>query len=334
MGPIYKLLKYSKIIKSHRVKSFGIYLLYLLRRRYLAIFFDPVLNCNLRCQMCYFSDSEKRKKMQGIFPKDNLIKLSDALFHRALKLQIGCGAEPSLYKHNQEIILLAKEKGIPFISMTSNGNLLDKKTVKTFIESGLNELTLSLHGVKKETYEHLMTNASYDRFLSILEAVRELKEDYPNFQLRINYTINNSNIDELALFFDKFGHIPINVIQLRPIQKMGETAYADFSIEGIIQKYDQTIGKVINECHKRNITCIAPTLQLLQKDNNNDSMLVESTYCYISPNYIWRNDFDYLNETFEQYSSRTQMNKLLWNEIFRKKSDYISNKRNLNYTVN
>ncbi len=334
MKYIYKLLKYNNLIKNYRIKSFGIYLLHLLRRRYLAIFFDPSLSCNLRCQMCYFSDIEKRKKMQGVFPKENLIRLADALFHRALKLQIGCGAEPTLYKYNHEIITLAKQRGVPYISLTTNGNLLDKQTLKTWIEIGLNEITLSLHGVHKETYEKLMTNASYEKFTSLLEAVTELKNEFQDFNVRINYTINNDNLDELADFFNQFGSYAIDIIQLRPIQKMGDTAYSDFSIESLVLKYDLTIGKVIKECHSRKITCLAPSLQSLKYENNSSSMLAQSTYCYVSPNYIWQDDFDYQHETFEQYAFRKKLGKQLFKEVFRKKSDYSSNKRNLNYSVN
>ena len=56
--------------------------------------------------MCYFSDDEKRKEMHGNLTKQDMENIAEALFHRALKLQIGCGAEPSLYKNLVEIVRL------------------------------------------------------------------------------------------------------------------------------------------------------------------------------------------------------------------------------------
>lgn len=93
MRNFYFLLKINQHIKSVRLKSAGIYLLHLLGKRYFGIFLDPVLACNLRCRMCYFSDEEKRKRFShGMFKPEDLPRLADAFFHRALKLQIGCGA--------------------------------------------------------------------------------------------------------------------------------------------------------------------------------------------------------------------------------------------------
>jgi molybdenum cofactor biosynthesis enzyme MoaA len=330
---IYKILKYNKLIKNFRIKSAGIFVLHALGKRYLAIYFDPVLACNLRCQMCYFSDEEIRKTMKGVLPQEHISLLGNAFFHRAIKLQIGCGAEPSLYKHNVEVIKLAKQKGVPYISMTSNGNLLSKDDLQSFFAAGLDELTLSMHGVYRETYEKLMTNANYDKFHEILTAVTALKQQFPNIKLRINYTVNKDNLMELSDLFVLYGKYSIDILQMRPIQQLGDTEYHNFSIEPIIQHYEETIGKVSTICKERKMVCLAPTLKSLIEPNNKNHLVVESTYCYISPKYIWRDDFDLINDTYELYSKRTNLGKLLFYDIFRKKSDYDSDIRNLNYTV-
>jgi hypothetical protein len=56
---IYKLLKFNQKIKNHRIKFFGIWLLSVLNKRYLAIQFDPVLACNLRYK-CVISPTMNR----------------------------------------------------------------------------------------------------------------------------------------------------------------------------------------------------------------------------------------------------------------------------------
>ncbi len=330
---IYKLLKYNKLIKNFRIKSAGIFVLHALGKRYLAIYFDPVLACNLRCQMCYFSDEEIRKTMKGILPQEHISKLGNAFFHRAIKLQIGCGAEPSLYKHNVEVIKLAKQKGVPYISMTSNGNLLSKDDLQSFFAAGLDELTLSMHGVYRETYEKLMTNASYDKFHEILTAVTELKQQFPNVKLRINYTVNNDNLMELSDLFELYGKYSIDILQMRPIQQLGDTAYHNFSIEPIIQHYAETIGKVSAICKERKMMCLAPTLKSLVEPDNKNHLVVESTYCYISPKISWQDDFNLETDSYESYARRVNLSKTLFKDIFRKKSDYQSGIKNLNYTV-
>lgn len=98
MKNIYNLFRIASRIRSQRLKLLGIYFLHMTRQRYLGVFIDPILACNFRCRMCYFSDGEKRKTLKGSLAFQDIEAISKSLYHRALKLQIGCGAEPTLYK--------------------------------------------------------------------------------------------------------------------------------------------------------------------------------------------------------------------------------------------
>jgi molybdenum cofactor biosynthesis enzyme MoaA len=133
--------------------------------------------------MCYFSDEEKRKNCRGIFRFEDIERIAKALFERELKLQIGCGAEPTLYKDLIKIIALDKQYKISYISLTTNGNLLTKELISDATEAGLNEITLSTHGMTKKAYEHLMTNGRFDLFRQTLQYIKEVKTIYPKFKL-------------------------------------------------------------------------------------------------------------------------------------------------------
>ena len=95
---IYKLLQLNRKIKNHRIKFLGLYLLHRFNQRYLAVNLDPVMACNLRCKMCYFTDADYVKTLKGQFKEEELNQVAKTIFNRALKLQIGCGTEPTLYK--------------------------------------------------------------------------------------------------------------------------------------------------------------------------------------------------------------------------------------------
>jgi len=62
MKNVYHLLSLFGKIKNRRIKLLGIYLLHIFNKRYIGIFLDPVIACNFRCRMCYFSDSESKTK--------------------------------------------------------------------------------------------------------------------------------------------------------------------------------------------------------------------------------------------------------------------------------
>ena len=55
--------------------------------------------CNLRCKMCYFTDEDYVKTLKGQIKDEDLNLIAESIFGRALKLQIGCGTEPTLYKN-------------------------------------------------------------------------------------------------------------------------------------------------------------------------------------------------------------------------------------------
>ncbi|GHT19298.1 hypothetical protein FACS189429_6840 [Bacteroidia bacterium] len=297
------------------------------------LFTDPVLACNLRCKMCYFSDAEKRKAMKGVFNEEEIRKLAEAFFSRALKLQIGCGAEPTLFQHNKLLIELAKKHQVPYISMTTNGNLFMEKDWRELAEAGLDEVTLSLHGVKRETYEYFMTGGSFDKFLSAMDILTKIKEKYPNFKVRLNYTVNKDNLEELQDFFNVLGDYRFDILQIRPIQPIGNSVYHDFSWEKIYDLYDSILEHLKNKCRERKITCLMPDKQDIVKEGNSDSRLVGVASFYISPRSCWQDDFDLNSETYESYSRRTHLGWRLFKNVFRTPKTDSNGKQHLNYEV-
>jgi molybdenum cofactor biosynthesis enzyme MoaA len=339
---IYKILRFNNYIKSHRIKFLGLWLLSILNKRYLAIQLDPVLACNLRCKMCYFTDEEYvRNNMKGIFKEENMEEIAKAIFKNALKLQIGCGAEPTLFKHNTKLIEIAKNHRVPYISMITNGNLLEREDVANFANAGLDEFILSMHGVTKETYEDLMDKGVYEKFHSVLQSITEQKKTNPKLRLRINYTFNKDNFHELKDFFKIYDQYAIDVIQLRPIDKIGETTYNEFSLKKIECDYFEISDLLKTEAQKRKITLLYPQsiyrneLESLKvKTQNDSSYLIPYTYCYVSPKYFWKDDFDWKSETFSDWKKRNNWNITLLKNAFNSKKKLDETNRNmLNYSV-
>lgn len=316
---LYRLLKIFGKIRSRRVKLLAVFLMHIMHKRILGIYIDPVLGCNYRCRMCYFSDENKRKELHGTIKDEDLSLIAGALFHRALKLQIGCGAEPTLNDNLPRLINLGRKYGIPYISLTTNGRLVDREYLEHMIESGLDEITVSAHGITKETYENLMTKGDYGHFMRLMNDFIAIKEKHPSFTVRLNYTMNEDNMEELGLFGNILGNIPIDVLQLRPIQKIGESAYRNFSLEKIERMYDSIIVPLVSYCSKRGIVCMVPeknNFTILERQDNANGIFEQLTYCYISPKICWREDFDYKNESYESYCKRHSVGKYIMKEFF------------------
>jgi len=313
---IYSLQKINKIIKSDFLKNIAIWLFHIFNKRYLAIYLDPILACNLRCRSCYFSNENRRKELKGSFKYEDLPRIAESIFSKAIKLQIGCGAEPTLFKQNSDLIRLGKKYGISYISLTTNANLLTKDEIINLLDAGLDELTISLHGIKKETYEYLMPNASYEKLLEVMGILANLKTRYPKFKLRLNYTVNNLNINELKSFFDVFGEFSINILQLRSLRDIGGDIRSVETNDSFNSSLDKTVQLLKTRCIELGVTFIAPE-KLPEENTERDTDFISSaTYCYISPKVFWQQDFDWQNETFNQYARRTNYASKLFRNIF------------------
>lgn len=340
---IYKLLKLAtgKLLPG-RLKIAGLWLMHISRRRMLGIFMDPADACNLRCKMCYMSIAAERAKHKGLISDTILAQLPKSLYHRTLKLQLGCGAEPTLYPNLQQIVEQAHAAGVPYISLVTNGLRIADGHVDLdkLCEAGLNELILSMHGTNAASYEELMTGASFEQFKKLIAISEQCRQKYPGFVIRINYTINSLNVDDLAddSFWNLWASKGPDIIQLRPVQNMGETEWDDFSLDKIKALYDKTIGRFIEECKKRGILCLAPSLEQLDAvDNTQDSTsstIEDLTYCYISPTVVYKDDFDPSKDTYESYHRRVATSGKLLRHIFGRNASRNRNvSKKLNYTV-
>lgn len=340
----YNILRLWRGRLPRPLKFFGLWFMHVTGRRVIGVYLDPVLGCNLRCRMCYFSDPEKRRSMHGSMSEEQLLRSQRALFHRALKLQIGCGAEPTLYAPGLEAVVKSgKDAGIPYISLTTNGLLIASGRVglESLVKAGLDEITLSMHGTSREIYEELMPGAKYDSLLKLLGLIADVKKIYPSFKVRVNYTVNSLNKEDLR--DDRFfriwpgGCLP-DIVQIRPVQKIGDTEWKDFDEKPLIEDYDGTIGNVAALCGEKGITCLVPSCdnlsQVVTEQSGHDALLESLCYCYISPEGCYKNDFDPLCDTYETYHRRQHTAWTLFKAVFRNPRARQRNvSKKLNYNV-
>ena len=345
MNTFYPLLKAFSRIRSSRVKHLGVLAFYLAKKRYIGLFLDPTQACNLKCRMCYFSGESHKLPDRSQLSLDDYKAMADAMFHRVLRLQIGCGAEPTLYHHLPEIIRIAKERGVPNISLTTNGNLLDVGKLDELVDAGLNELILSAHGLTRPTYEYLMQHARFDKFLALLDSLRQVKQRHPGFSLRVNYTVNEDNVEELALFPKVFEGLKVDVLQVRPVQDLGDSDYKNFSLDKVERCYDNVFGMLAEYARRQGTLLIVPTKANIYaltaggeagSDIKLNEHIQDLTHVYGRPGYLWRPDFDFRTDTFEDYCKRNGYLKEIISGVLpfvkcTPKDNYVT--KPLNYTV-
>lgn len=305
----YTIIRRLTSIRSPRLRLLLFLGAHTLRRRTIGLYVDPTLACNLRCRMCQFSSEEMRRTtLRGRITDEALAALPAALMHRALKLQIGCGAEPTVDPRTTSIIASGRAAGVPYISITTNGQLLTPALLDEYITAGLNEVTVSLHGVTASTYQALMPGASYERFLTLLDTLRHAKRQHPQLVVRVNFTVNADNVDELPQLPALFGSGLVNILQLRPVQNLGKSSYTNFNLQPLVDKYDATFGLLRRRAQQAGITCLMPErddiLLTAREPGRLDILFEQLTYCYVGPQGAYAEGFTLPGDTYRSYHRR------------------------------
>jgi MoaA/NifB/PqqE/SkfB family radical SAM enzyme len=315
---IYRLVRVNRFVRSHRLKFAGILAADVLNMRYHNVYFDPIWACNLRCKMCPQFGAVQEQTTAKRFSFEDIRRLAQLFFPNTIRLQIGCGAEPTMYRRVADVVRLGKDFGIPHIVITTNGQLLTENRIQELVTCGLDELCLSTHGVQKKTYEDLMVNASFERLLNVLSLLDKVKRGQASAtpRLRLNYTINPDNLNELESFFDVYGKADISVLQLRPMNRTGSQKYAWGELDKPL--YSRIVDALRSECRKRGIVFLATRVeanvagQESTKTVDHGAVIYDAVTRHVYPNeLVWRNDFDWKNESLRDYCKRVKWRRYL-----------------------
>jgi len=337
MQQIYKLIKLNRLIRSYRVKFLGVLLADIFGLRHLFLRLDPVMACNLKCSMCYFSDQDYVRKIRGRLSSEELNRIAELFFPRTLQLVVGCAAEPTLHKGYIDIILLAKENRIPFVGLTTNGQLINDEAVSQLVQSGLDEITLSLHGVSADTYEKFMVNGSYERVHQFLSELKACKKKYRTKapEVRINYTVNAENLDELEKFFEIFGAYSIDTLQVRPMVDVGNTSFEHQPMTHLtIDRYNEVVARLQHDCSRLGVVLLST-----RKDPNFTSYDKGTSYVLpavlrtIAPNKVWLPDFNWKVESYRDFCRRIGWRFILLKTVLGRKEHFKRVNHYLTYDI-
>ena len=331
----YQLLNLNRVVRSHRVKFAGLLGMYWLRQRHLWLRFDPVMSCNLRCQMCYFSDPDFTKKNTGRFSPGEIERIAAAFFPWAVQLYLGCGTEPTTYKGFIDILALGRKYKVPMLGMVSNGQLLTAEHLEELVGLGLDELTLSTHGVKRETYERLMRRASFDKYIEVLDQLESIKKRRGTTrpELRMNYTVNAENLEELEGFFEVYGKYTLRTLQVRPIVDLGNTECTEKDMTPHVARYNQILGGIERTCGEKGIRLLANYEDVTYEKKTTRAALAPEVVVYLSPQDLSKHGFDWRNESYRDYCKRTRWSRTLIKKVFTSAAELEAPSPYLSYKV-
>lgn len=124
-----------------------------------VILVDPSSSCNLRCKFCPTGDPyliKESGRYQGQLSMDLFKKIISDIndFAKPLPiLRLYKEGEPLLNKNLVEYIKIAKSSNVSRVDTTTNGVLLNQALSEKLIESGIDQINISLNGLTDYHYQ-------------------------------------------------------------------------------------------------------------------------------------------------------------------------------------
>lgn len=228
---------------------------------------DQINKCNLQCRMCAFSD-ERVKKIKKVEMEFWIFeKIAKEIFPYASYVALSCLTEPLLLKDLPERLKLVKEMQVPVSELITNGTLLNKKIIISFMENKLTRLGVSLDGTKRETYEAIRKGASFKKVIENLKLLNKLKEEFKSElpRLRMLMVLSEKNIDEFYDFLNLALEFNASCIDVRTITPFKGAKDKGFYNEEFFQKVKKYKLFLKEWCRKNGIENLGYLRESLEK---------------------------------------------------------------------
>lgn len=157
--------------------------------------------CNLDCKMCYISEKKQEvKHCGGLLPESFWIEKAKDAVDQGMLFLLLTGGEPFLYPNFLELYKKLSDMGL-FISINTNGTLLDKDSIAFLEKYPPRKLNVSIYGASSDTYRKLCGNG--DAYNALRTNLALLKKT--NLPVRLRSVLQDENIDDyekMANFVD------------------------------------------------------------------------------------------------------------------------------------
>jgi len=199
---------------------------------------EPTNRCNLKCIMC-MRTTDKEKDV----PKDMSIKGFIRILNQIPtleRIQLSGLGEPLLNKDIAGMINVAKKKNI-FVSLITNGTVLEDELVKDLVKSGLDYLKISLDSPVKDKYG-VIRGFNLDKVVANMKKlVEEKNEVNTKLLIGLNSILMRGNIDDIEKFYKLADNIGLDFLNFKRLNKSG------LKVDNHNEKFEKYFTKKVQE---------------------------------------------------------------------------------------
>ncbi|GAB7081726.1 radical SAM protein [Megalodesulfovibrio paquesii] len=172
--------------------------------------------CNLHCAFCYDNRRQPREGERGYgrMQPGQFRQIVDQLAPYLFKINMYGFGEPFLFPEGFEMIRYATDKNIG-VGVSSNMNIRDEHLADKIIDSGLEVLIFSCHGVTPESYATFMGKGNMELALENVRRLVERKKARGSKTPVIDwqFCVTGFNEGELALAAQKARELGVDQIR-------------------------------------------------------------------------------------------------------------------------
>jgi radical SAM protein with 4Fe4S-binding SPASM domain len=176
-----------------------------------SLIIEPTNTCNLRCTFCFVTDGMTR---DGGFMDFNIFK---KIIDDCTDLEHLCmhnWGEPLLHKDIFRMIEYAKNKGVNYVVMNTNGTLLTDKMINRIVNSKLDIIRFSIDG-SAETFKRVrgVELENIEKNIKKLKIIKEKKR--PELKMGVVFTVEEDTEGDAEEYINHWEKI-VDHVRLQP----------------------------------------------------------------------------------------------------------------------
>ncbi|MBC8316212.1 MAG: SPASM domain-containing protein [Bacteroidales bacterium] len=187
----------------------------------ISISIEPTNKCNLKCPECP-TGQHGLTRSSGSIDIERFKIYVDQAGKKLLYLILYFQGEPYLNRLLFDMISYAKSKKI-YVWSSTNGHYLTEENIRKTIESGLDNLVISLDGTNQEAYENYRVGGDYE---TVVQGIRDF------IRIRKEMGIRHPRLEIQFLVLKSNQH------QIKEIKKLGNSLGVDRTVLKTAQFYD------------------------------------------------------------------------------------------------
>ncbi|MCG2817580.1 MAG: SPASM domain-containing protein [Actinomycetia bacterium] len=219
-------------------------------------------------------------RKRGSLPVENFRRAYDAIRPGFLNLT---GRGESLMNEGIfEMVSYAKQKG-SFVKFDSNGTLFTSKNIERIIGSGLDLISVSLDGARKETNESIRVGCDHDAIVTGLrDLVYQRDSEGIKLQIHIGTVLQAGNVLEFMELVELGEGLGVDKINPKPVEEYDLADNKPFTLENYREELDQSVSQYLESRDRLSVEVdVKPLLSFLQKNETAGGRSRKDRICMI-----------------------------------------------------